>query len=92
MVLWYKMNLFFKERESKGQNDSLCQNLLEEVEERERDEAKAIAQYFEIKYGATAAGHKRKRKDEVRDLVGAGYGYDENDPFVDDSEAVRVVF
>lgn len=64
---------------------------MEEVEKRERDDAKAIAQYFEIKYGATAAGHKRKRKDEVRDLVGAGYGYDENDPFVDDSEAVRTI-
>ncbi|XP_039265321.2 uncharacterized protein LOC120340979 [Styela clava] len=76
-----------KEKKSKGENDIMCQNLLEEEEEKERNEAEAMAKYFEIKYGATAAGHKHKRKDKVRDLVGAGYGYDENDPFVDDSEA-----
>jgi len=42
-----------------------------------------MAKYFEQKYGA-----KKKRKDRVRDLADVGYGYDETDPFVDNSECV----
>lgn len=32
---------------------------------------------------------RRKRKDRVQDLIDIGFGYDESDSFIDNSEAVR---
>ncbi|XP_061087191.1 ubinuclein-1-like isoform X2 [Conger conger] len=56
---------------------------LEEVEEeKHREEAEALAKRFEEKYG----GNKRK-KDRMQDLIDMGYGYDETDSFIDNSEA-----
>lgn len=31
---------------------------------------------------------KKKKKDRIQDLVDIGFGYDESDPFIDNSEAV----
>lgn len=33
-------------------------------------------------------GGKRRRKDRIQDLIDMGYGYDESDSFIDNSEAV----
>lgn len=33
-------------------------------------------------------GSKKKKKDRIQDLVDIGFGYDESDPFIDNSEAV----
>lgn len=33
-------------------------------------------------------GGKKRRKDRVQDLIDMGYGYDESDSFIDNSEAV----
>jgi len=49
-------------------------------EEDEDTKANKIAQYFEQKY---ATGKKRRH---IRDLIDGGEGYDNTDPFVDDSE------
>ncbi|KAL6460660.1 hypothetical protein MHYP_G00306260 [Metynnis hypsauchen] len=53
-------------------------------EDRERREVEALAKKFESKYGN--AGRKKK-KDRMQDLIDIGYGYDETDPFIDNSEA-----
>ncbi|XP_038618163.1 ubinuclein-1 isoform X3 [Tachyglossus aculeatus] len=51
-------------------------------EEKERDKVEALARKFEEKYGG-----KRCRKDRLQDLIDMGYGYDESDSFIDNSEA-----
>ncbi|XP_069765870.1 ubinuclein-2-like [Narcine bancroftii] len=53
-------------------------------DEKERREVEALAKKLEEKYG-----HKnhRKRKDRMQDLIDMGYGYDDTDPFIDNSEA-----
>ncbi|XP_061495339.1 ubinuclein-2 [Rhineura floridana] len=53
-------------------------------EERERHEVEILAKKFETKYGGKTHKH---RKDRVQDLIDIGYGYDETDPFIDNSEA-----
>ncbi|KAK2908584.1 hypothetical protein Q8A67_004421 [Cirrhinus molitorella] len=57
---------------------------LDEVEEdKERDELEALAKKFEAKYGGTG----KRKKDRLQDLVDMGFGYDESDSFIDNSEA-----
>ncbi|XP_068276213.1 ubinuclein-1 isoform X1 [Nyctibius grandis] len=51
-------------------------------EEKERHEVEALARKFEEKYGG-----KKRRKDRIQDLIDMGYGYDESDSFIDNSEA-----
>lgn len=51
-------------------------------EEKERQKAEALARKLEEKYGG-----KKRRKDRVLDLIDMGYGYDESDSFIDNSEA-----
>lgn len=53
-------------------------------DERERLEVEALAKKFENKYGNVG---KKKRKDRMQDLIDIGFGYDETDPFIDNSEA-----
>ncbi|XP_068593112.1 ubinuclein-2-like isoform X2 [Cebidichthys violaceus] len=53
-------------------------------DDRERREVEAMAKKFENKYGGVP---KKKKKDRMQDLIDIGYGYDETDPFIDNSEA-----
>ncbi|KAL2087090.1 hypothetical protein ACEWY4_018149 [Coilia grayii] len=53
-------------------------------DERERQEVEALAKKFENKYANTG---KKKRKERMQDLIDIGFGYDESDPFIDNSEA-----
>ncbi|KAM6956929.1 ubinuclein-2b isoform 2-T2 [Aplochiton taeniatus] len=52
-------------------------------DEKERREVEALAKKFENKYGTVP---KKKKKDRVQDLIDIGYGYDDTDPFIDNSE------
>ncbi|CAN9505995.1 unnamed protein product [Ophioblennius macclurei] len=52
--------------------------------DRERREVEELAKKFENKYGGAS---KKKKKDRLQDLIDIGYGYDETDPFIDNSEA-----
>ncbi|CAB1344651.1 unnamed protein product [Coregonus sp. 'balchen'] len=56
-------------------------------DERERLQVEALAKKFENKYGNENAAGKKKRKDRMQDLIDIGFGYDETDPFIDNSEA-----
>ncbi|XP_062915252.1 ubinuclein-1-like isoform X1 [Mobula hypostoma] len=51
-------------------------------DKREDEEIETLAKKFEEKYGP-----KKRRKDRIQDLIDMGYGYDETDPFIDNSEA-----
>ncbi|KAF1379107.1 hypothetical protein PFLUV_G00172640 [Perca fluviatilis] len=53
-------------------------------DDRERREVEELAKKFENKYGGVP---KKKKKDRMQDLIDIGYGYDETDPFIDNSEA-----
>ncbi|KAJ8264056.1 hypothetical protein GJAV_G00144570 [Gymnothorax javanicus] len=53
-------------------------------QDKERREVEALAKRFESKYGSSG---KKKRKDRMQDLIDIGFGYDESDPFIDNSEA-----
>ncbi|XP_030062977.1 ubinuclein-2 isoform X2 [Microcaecilia unicolor] len=53
-------------------------------DERERQEVETLAKKFEAKYGGKSHRH---RKDRLQDLIDIGFGYDETDPFIDNSEA-----
>uniref|UniRef100_UPI0037E84C9E ubinuclein-1-like n=1 Tax=Semicossyphus pulcher TaxID=241346 RepID=UPI0037E84C9E len=55
----------------------------EQEEKGDNDEVAAIAKKFEEKYG----GKPKKKKDRVQDLIDIGYGYDDEDSFIDNSEA-----
>ncbi|CAG5133406.1 unnamed protein product [Candidula unifasciata] len=59
----------------------------------EDKEVAAIAQRFEAKYGPKGLiSGKRKRTQEMDDYYDPGEGYDEDDPFIDNTEAVSVKF
>ncbi|XP_077590472.1 ubinuclein-2b isoform X2 [Stigmatopora nigra] len=53
-------------------------------DDKERREVEELARKFESKYGGAV---KKKKKDRMQDLIDIGYGYDETDPFIDNSEA-----
>ncbi|KAM4873860.1 ubinuclein-2 isoform 2-T2 [Thomomys bottae] len=53
-------------------------------EQQERKEVEMLAKKFEMKYGGKPRKH---RKDRLQDLIDIGFGYDETDPFIDNSEA-----
>ncbi|XP_043097646.1 ubinuclein-1 isoform X2 [Puntigrus tetrazona] len=55
----------------------------EVVENQERDELEVLVKKFEAKYG----GAGKRKKDRLQDLVDMGFGYDESDSFIDNSEA-----
>ncbi|XP_036413730.1 ubinuclein-1 [Colossoma macropomum] len=63
--------------------ESDLRTLDEVVEDEEREELEALARKFEEKYG----GAPKRRQDRLQDLVDMGYGYDETDSFIDNSEA-----
>uniref|UniRef100_A0A8C5QPT9 Ubinuclein 1 n=1 Tax=Leptobrachium leishanense TaxID=445787 RepID=A0A8C5QPT9_9ANUR len=56
-------------------------NLLDDAEAQKKEVAD-LAKRFEEKYG-----NKKRRRDRMQDLMDMGYGYDESDSFIDNSEA-----
>ncbi|KAJ4945203.1 hypothetical protein JOQ06_013738 [Pogonophryne albipinna] len=53
-------------------------------DERVRLQVEALAKKLENKYGNE---EKKKKKDRMQDLIDIGFGYDDADPFIDNSEA-----
>ncbi|KAL6111027.1 ubn1 [Pungitius sinensis] len=56
----------------------------EEQEKRENEEITATLRKLERKYGNEP---KKKYQDRIQDLIDIGFGYDEEDSFIDNSEA-----
>ncbi|MGH0164564.1 UNVERIFIED_CONTAM: hypothetical protein FKN15_047497 [Acipenser sinensis] len=56
----------------------------DEDEGKQRLELEVLAKKFEERYGP-----KKRKKDRMQDLIDMGYGYDDTDPFIDNSEAKR---
>ncbi|GAB1604543.1 ubinuclein-2-like [Argonauta hians] len=56
-------------------------------DQQENDRLVALAQSFEERYGPKHKKPPSKRLNAIQDLVDLGEGYDETDPFVDNSEA-----
>ncbi|XP_024114990.1 ubinuclein-1 isoform X2 [Oryzias melastigma] len=56
-------------------------NGFQQKEKEENDEVASIARKFEEKYGGMY------KKDRIQDLIDIGYGYDDEDSFIDNSEA-----
>ncbi|XP_041086016.1 ubinuclein-1-like isoform X2 [Polyodon spathula] len=54
----------------------------DEDEGKRRLELEVLAKKFEERYGP-----KKRKKDHMQDLFDMGYGYDDTDPFIDNSEA-----
>uniref|UniRef100_A0A4W5KGF4 Ubinuclein 1 n=1 Tax=Hucho hucho TaxID=62062 RepID=A0A4W5KGF4_9TELE len=81
---FYYPELVYKKvkKKDKSVSDKDVPNTFQQ-ENREKDGFEAIARRFEEKYGC---GNKRK-KDRIQDLVDIGYGYDNEDSFIDNSEA-----
>ncbi|XP_003972424.2 ubinuclein-1 [Takifugu rubripes] len=69
------------DRTCNGTEDKVPLSRLEE-EEREQDETAALVKKLEEKYGS-----KTQKIDRIQDLIDIGYGYDEDDSFIDNSEA-----
>ncbi|KAM8879987.1 ubinuclein-1-like isoform 2-T2 [Spinachia spinachia] len=56
----------------------------EEQEQRENEELVATSRKLERKYGTEA---NKMKQDRIQDLIDIGFGYDEEDSFIDNSEA-----
>ncbi|XP_037621124.1 ubinuclein-1-like [Sebastes umbrosus] len=63
--------------------DEIPLSRFEEEEMREEDEVAAISKKLEEKYG----DKPKEKKDRIQDLIDIGFGYDEEDSFIDNSEA-----
>ncbi|MCJ8747680.1 hypothetical protein PDJAM_G00156200 [Pangasius djambal] len=68
---------------AKGSDETLSEELEEEDGDGDGVELQALARMFQKKYG----GAPKRRKDRMQDLVDMGYGYDDTDSFIDNSEA-----
>ncbi|XP_021413852.2 ubinuclein-2 isoform X8 [Oncorhynchus mykiss] len=85
-ILRYDVKKFPAPGPPKGLTPALDPNDPFADDEKERREIEALAKKFESKYSQANTG-KKKRKDRVQDLIDIGFGYDETDPFIDNSEA-----
>ncbi|CAK6972989.1 ubinuclein-1-like [Scomber scombrus] len=63
--------------------DKVPLSRFEKEEKKENDEMVALARRLENKYSEKP----KKKKDRIQDLIDIGYGYDDEDSFIDNSEA-----
>ncbi|XP_043492647.1 ubinuclein-1 isoform X3 [Polistes fuscatus] len=72
-----------RRKEQKG-GDENTTNGLDPYDDDDEDKLKDMARRFEAKYGTATLGKKRHKYDDYVDL---GAGYDENDSFIDNTDA-----
>ncbi|XP_070554503.1 ubinuclein-1-like isoform X2 [Ptychodera flava] len=80
-------NALGERKKSKGDKSGApnSANPFNDLDENDMNGIQELAKRFEAKYGPKP-GKKRKR-DRIEDLIDASWGYDETDPFVDNSQA-----
>ncbi|EFN62274.1 Ubinuclein [Camponotus floridanus] len=73
-----------KRRKDQKDGDENATNGLDPFDDDDEDKLRDMAKRFEAKYGTSTTGKKRHKYDEYVDL---GAGYDENDSFIDNTDA-----
>lgn len=73
-----------KRRKEQKRGDENASNGLDPFDEDDEDKLRDMARRFEAKYGTATLGKKRHKYDDYVDL---GAGYDENDSFIDNTDA-----
>ncbi|XP_011868094.1 PREDICTED: ubinuclein-2 isoform X2 [Vollenhovia emeryi] len=73
-----------KRRKEQKREDENTTNGLDPFDEDDEDKLRDMAKRFEAKYGTSTMGKKRHKYDDYVDL---GAGYDENDSFIDNTDA-----
>ncbi|XP_061778827.2 ubinuclein-1 isoform X1 [Nerophis lumbriciformis] len=68
-------------KKSHNKDEVQSRSTFEEEEQREKDQLADIARKMEEKYAV------KRKQDRVQDLIDIGYGYDDEDSFIDNSEA-----
>merc|ERR1712012_1061840 len=83
------LDLVAKEEESRleSKRKEVQNQMLDPYASDDEDQLKALAKKFEEKYGgATEKIKKKKKARKLDDYADLGYGYDSDDPFIDNSE------
>ncbi|XP_068444820.1 ubinuclein-1-like [Clinocottus analis] len=69
-----------------GTKEKVPLNIFKDEELKETDEVAAISRKLEKIYGGKPKEEKKK-EDRIQDLIDIGFGYDDEDSFIDNSEA-----
>lgn len=82
-------SIYFPSLKQEKKKIPLSNGFVDPLEEIDHD-AERLAQEFERKYGNAYAGSDTRGTKGLVSAADKGTGYDENNGFIDDSEAVRI--
>lgn len=80
------LDLIAEETEKKKSKFASASTTLDPFASDDEDQLRALAKKFESKYGGAEDIKKKKKARKIDDYADLGYGYDSDDPFIDNSE------